>query len=117
VPVPIPRSDAQGRIFGSWRAQDVIQLTPVAGRPPSHEQLSELREGHLRTLAALVGFDYATLSDASTLAGLLRDPRLARRIAVPVDVAWLPAVAALILLAWHFRPDARLRRVSRISGT
>ena len=118
VPTPIPRSDAEGRPFGYWRAQDVIQRSAGAGRPPSHEQLSELRDGHLRALAAQVGFDYATLADASTLAGLMRDPRLARRVAVPTDVSWLPAAAALILLAWHFRPDARTRRpVSRTSGT
>ena len=118
VPMPIPRSDAEGRAFGYWRAQDVVQRAPGAGRPPSHEQLSELHDGHLRALAAQVGFDYATLADASTLAGLMRDPRLARRVAVPTDVSWLPAVAALLLLAWHFRPDARPRRpVSRISGT
>ena len=114
APMPIPRSDAEGHPIGYWRAQDVIQRSPGAGRPPSREQLSELRDGHLRALATQVGFDYATLADASTLAGLMRDPRLARRVAVPTDVSWLPAVAALFLLAWHFRPDARF---SRISGT
>ena len=117
APMPIPRSDAQGRAFGYWRAQDVIQRPAVAGRPPSHEQLSELHDGHLRALAAQVGFDYATLDDASTLGRLLHDPRLARRVAVPIDLSWVPAVAALMLLAWHFRPDAPRRRVSRISGT
>ena len=117
VPMPIPRTDAEGRPAGWWRAQDVIQRTPVAGKPPSHEQLSELHDGHLRALAAEVGFDYATLDDASTLARLLHDPRLARRAPVPTDVSWLPAAAALALLAWHFRPDARPRRVSRTSGT
>jgi mxaL protein len=118
VPLPIPRSDADGRPFGTWRAQDVVQRPAGAGRPPSHEHLSELHDAHLRALAAQVGFDYATLDDASTLARLMHDPRLARRAAVPTDVSWVPAAAALILLAWHFRPDARpRRRVSRISGT
>ncbi len=117
APMPIPRSDAEGRPFGYWRAQDVIQRTPAAGRPPSHEQLSELHDGHLRALAAQVGFDYETLTDGSTLARLLHDPRLARRRAVPTDVSWLPALAALILLAWHFRPDVLPRRISRTSGT
>jgi mxaL protein len=107
APMPIPRSDAEGRAFGYWRAQDVVQRPSGTGRAPSHEQLSELHDAHLRTLAAQVGFDYATLDDPSTLAGLMRDPRLARRVAVPTDVSWLPAVAALLLLAWHFRPDGR----------
>jgi mxaL protein len=117
VPVPIPRTDAEGRPAGFWRAQDVVQRTPEPGRPPSHEQLSERRETHLRALATQVGFDYATLDDATTLGRLLRDPRLARRVAVPTDLAWLPAAFALLLLAWHFRPDARPRRISRTSGT
>jgi mxaL protein len=115
APMPIPRSDAEGRPFGYWRAQDVVQRPAAAGRPPSHEQLSALNDGHLRALAARVGFDYATLDDASTLARLMHDPRLARRVAVPTDVSWLPALAALLLLAWHFRPDARF--FNRISGT
>ncbi len=115
VPAPIPRSDAEGRPAGFWRAQDVVQRNPGPGRPPSHEQLSELHDGHLRALAAQVGFDYATLDDASTLARLLHDPRLARRAAVPTDVSWLPAAIALLLLAWHFRPDGR--RFIRTSGT
>ena len=110
APMPIPRSDAEGRAAGYWRAQDVIQRVSAAGRPPSHEQLSELQGAHLRALAAQVGFDYATLDDASTLARLLHDPRLARRVAVPTDVSWLPALAALVVLAWHFRPDARPRQ-------
>jgi mxaL protein len=120
APMPIPRTDAEGRPAGNWRAQDVVQRAAVAGRPSSHEHLSELREGHLRALAAQVGFDYATLADASTLSRLMNDARLARRIAVPTDVSGVPAAAALLLLAWHFRPDAwpRRRRVlSRTSGT
>ena len=115
LPMPIPRSDAEGRAAGWWRAQDVIQRPPIAGRPPSHEHLSELREGHLRALASQVGFDYAPLTDASTLARLMHDPRLARRAAVPTDGSWLPALLALVLLAWHFRPQAR--PLSRTSGT
>ncbi len=117
VPAPIPRSDADGRIFGVWRAQDVIQRTPLPGRPPSHEELSSRADGHLRALAARVGLDYATLDEPSTLGRLMRDPRLARRAAVPTDVSWLPAAMALLLLAWHFRPDVRPGRLIRTSGT
>jgi mxaL protein len=120
APMPIPRTDAEGRPAGNWRAQDVVQRASVAGHPSSHEQLSELREGHLRALAAQVGFDYETLADASTLSRLMNDARLVRRVAVPTDVSWVPAAAALLLLAWHFRPDAwprRRRVVSRTSGT
>jgi mxaL protein len=117
VPTPIPRSDAEGRRFGTWHAQDVVQRQAGAGNAPSHEHLSELRETHLHALAVQAGLDYATLAEPSTLARLLRDPRLARRIAAPTDIAWLPAALALLLLAWHFRPDAWPRRISRTSGT
>ncbi len=117
APMPIPRTDAEGRPAGFWRAQDVVQRSALPGKPPSHEQLSELHDTHLRALAAQVGFDYATLDDAGTLGRLLRDPRLARRVAVPTDVSWLPAALALALLAWHVRPDVRPRRLSRTSGT
>ena len=117
APTPIPRTDAEGRPAGFWRAQDVVQRSAQPGGPPSHEQLSQLHDTHLRALATQVGFDYATLDDAGTLGRLLRDPRLARRVAVPTDVSWLPAVIALALLAWHARPDVRPRRLSRTSGT
>ena len=50
VPRPIPRTDADGTRIGTWRFEDVVQRDGAGG---SHEQLSELREAHLRALAAL----------------------------------------------------------------
>lgn len=110
VPRPIPRTDGDGNRIGYWRAQDVLQREAVAGAPPSHEQLSELNETHLRALAAQAGFDYAALAAPATLAELMRDPRLARRTKVATDVAWLPAAAALVLLAGYFLPAWPRRR-------
>jgi len=92
----------------------VLQRDVAPGAPPSHEQLSELAETHLRALAAQVGFDYAALAGPATLADVLHDPRLARRTKVATDLAWLPAGAALLLLAGHFLPALRRRGVSRI---
>jgi mxaL protein len=118
VPRPIPRTDGQGNRIGYWRAQDVIQRDTRAGTPASHEQLSELNEAHLRGLAAQVGFDYAALAGPSALADIVRDPRLARRTKVATDLSWLPAGAALLLLAAYFRPALRRGRgFNRISGT
>jgi len=33
----------------------------------------------------------------------MRDSRFARRVPSPTDVAWIPALAALLLLAIRFR--------------
>ncbi len=119
IPKPIPRTDAQGKRVGYWRAEEVVQRDPVAGAPRSHEHLSELRESHLRGLAGQVGFDYAALADPAVLTSALRDARLARRSAVRTDVSWVPAGLALVLLAFWFRPALRRRPahpVSRTSG-
>jgi mxaL protein len=104
VPRPIPRTDAQSQRVGWWRAEDVIQRETAPGAPRSQEQLSALHEAHLRALAAQTGFDYAPLRAPADLVRAIRDPRLARRARVPTDLAWVPALAALLLLAWHFRP-------------
>ena len=55
-------------------------------------------------LAAATGFDYAALREPDALARAVRDPRLARRAKVPTDLWWVPALGALLLLAWYFRP-------------
>jgi mxaL protein len=117
VPLPIPRTDAQGERTGYWRAADVQQRTGADGQPRSQEHLSELREPHLRTLAGRTGLAYATLRDPAALAGLMRDPRLANPVPVPTDLSSIPAALALLLLALHFRPAGLRRRLSRTSGT
>jgi mxaL protein len=116
VPQPIPRTDAQGERIGYWRAADVTQRRPADGQARSHEHLSELREPHLRMLAARTGLGYAALRDPSALATLMRDPRLARPVRVAIDLYGVPAALALLLLVVHLRPAApRLRR--RLSRT
>lgn len=119
VPQPIPRTDAEGHRVGYWRAGDVLQRQAADGQPPSREHLSELRETHLRRLAVRTGLEYARLRDPATLAGLLRDARLARPTPVATQLHAIPAALALVLLCLHFRPDAprRRRRLSRTSGT
>jgi mxaL protein len=119
VPQPIPRTDAEGNRVGWWRAGEVMQRDPVAGQAASREHLSALREPHLRSLAAQTGLGYSALRDPAELARVVRDPRLARPGRVATDLRALPALAALLLLCVHFRPDARLRptRLSRTSGT
>ena len=119
VPQPIPRTDPEGVRIGYWRAADVMQRNLAEGQPRSREHLSELREPHLRALAAQTGLGYDALRDPAELARLMRDPRLARPARVATDLRAVPALLALVLLCVHFRPDApvRRRRLSRTSGT
>jgi mxaL protein len=105
TPQRIPRTDADGHRVGYWRANDVIQLvSPDGRRIVGAEHLSSLRESHLKALAARVGFAYARLTDADSIAAVMRDARFARRAPAPVDLYWLPVSAALVLLTVRFRP-------------
>ena len=115
APQPIPKTDREGNRVGYWRAEDVIQRQSeseggTAG--VSREHLSGLREPHLQTIARRVGFEYAHLVTPSTISEALRDPRFAQERPVPTDLYWLPAGAALLILAFRFRPDLdALRKV------
>jgi mxaL protein len=117
TPQPIPKTDREGNPAGYWRAEDVIQSDsdPATGAASaSREHLSALREPHLQALARQVGFDYAHLTRPSQIAEAMRDSRFAQRRPVPTDLYWLPATAALILLALRFRPDVRLTERLRL---
>lgn len=109
----IPKTDREGNPAGFWRAEDVVQseADPATGTArPALEHLSSLREPHLRELARQVGFEYMHLTRLSQIAEAMHDSRFAQRRSVPTDLYWLPASAALILLALRFGPDVRLRR-------
>jgi len=113
APRPIPRTDDEGQRVGFWRAQDVVQIDSAApGAAASAEQLSSLHETHLRTLARQIGFDYRRLDASDTVLQAITDPRLARRVAVPTDLSWLPAALALVILLLRLRPDRSWRRRS-----
>jgi len=107
APQPIPKTDRDGNRIGYWRAEDVIQRQSeseggMAGE--TREHLSGLREAHLQRIAQRVGFEYAHLVSPATISEALRDPRFAQIRRVPTDLYWLPAAAALLVLAFRFRP-------------
>jgi mxaL protein len=109
---PIPRTDREGNIRGYWQARDVVQrnVDPSTGDAPSHEHLSSLREARLQRVARRVGFDYVRLSRPSSLTEAMLQSRFSRRKPVPTDVRWLPALAALLVLAWRFAPEVARRK-------
>ncbi|PPK47449.1 mxaL protein [Trinickia symbiotica] len=129
-PAPIPRTDANGNRIGYWSASEVIQVPPAPGAPASsssgsdasrataetHEELSELRGEYLSALAERIGFGYRRLVDAGSLAASLRDARFAHRTRVPTDVRWVPALAALLLLAWRYSGGLRRRRAATLDS-
>jgi mxaL protein len=117
VPRRIPRTDDEDKPIGFWRADEVVQRDESPGaansqsgagghgksRTPSHEQLSEVREPHLRSLAREVGFEYAHLDRLESVGAAMTDPRFANRKSAPTDLGWIPALGALLLLAMRFR--------------
>lgn len=129
TPRRIPRTDDDGRRIGYWRSDEVIQPedlvsdnnggtgtapnTPGTSSGPasravtSHEELSELREPHLRTLAREVGFEYTHLTSLESIAAAMQDSRFARRRPAPTDLGWIPTLAALLVLAIRFAPSIK----------
>ena len=102
APRRIPRTDDDGKMIGYWHADEVIQLDGKLG-VASHEQLSEVREPHLRNLARAVGFEYTHLARLESIGEAMQDSRFARRRPAPAELGWIPALAALFLLAARFR--------------
>jgi mxaL protein len=108
APRPIPRTDADGRPIGFWRADEVVQrddttqATPGHSPVASHEQLSEVREPYLRKLAREVDFEYLHLNSINSIHEAMLHPRFAAQRRAPTDFAWLAAVAALVTLIAGF---------------
>ena len=126
TPRPIPRTDRNGKVLGYWTAEDVVQRMEADGSKSTNpEHLSALHERYLKDIAGQVGFDYARLADERSVSESMRDSRYAHRQAVPTDVSWVPAMAALLLLILRFRPEefrlaklfARVGRTVRPVGT
>lgn len=104
-PANIPRTDTNGNRVGFWRADDVIQVPPIPGKPAtaeSHEELSELRGEYLASVATRIGFGYRRLVSSAALTDAMLDPQLSHREAAATDLEWCPAALALVLLMWRF---------------
>ncbi|WP_310732328.1 MxaL protein [Ideonella sp. A 288] len=107
---PIPRTDRDGVRIGHWDAADVVQRFGAGAPGTAHEHLSELREPHLRELAELLGLGYRRLQSTEALVEAMLSPELALPAPVATDLRWVPALLALLVLAWRFTPDLRWPR-------
>ncbi len=116
TPQRIPRSDAEGRRVGYWGATDVIQLRSPDGRGTlGAEHLSSLREPHLQALAARVGYSYTRLTSPASVLSAMKDGRFARREPAPMDLYWIPALLAVLLLSLRWARGHTLMRAARTS--
>jgi mxaL protein len=115
-PANIPKTDRNGNRVGFWRADDVIQVPTIPGKPTtaeSHEELSELRGDYLASVATRIGFGYRRLLSSAALTAAMLDPQLTHREPAATDLEWCPALLALLLLTWRFLPLRGLPRTRR----
>ena len=56
---------------------------------------------------------YRRLNTPDALKTAMLDRRFARSQATDADLRWLPALLALLLLAWRFAPDIKAARVPK----
>lgn len=115
-PANIPKTDINGNKVGFWRADDVIQVPTIPGKPAtaeSHEELSALRGGYLTSVATRIGFGYRRLLSSASLTSAMLDPKLTHREPAATDLKWCPALLALLLLTWRFFPWHALRSKRR----
>jgi mxaL protein len=111
APMPIPKTDDDGNPEGFWRADEVTQPGDIIPGSTTRgmEHLSGLRETHLHDIAHQVGWNYERLSSPESIARAMLDKRFARRELASTDFYWIPALAALLLLAARFSPFSLVR--------
>lgn len=103
APVRIPKTDSEGRIIGFWQTDEVIQQpNPLTGQ--SREELSRLHDDHLIRLAQLANLTYVELDSVHAIADAVHDARFSNIKSAPLDLAWIPALLALLALCWRFVP-------------
>lgn len=95
--VPIPKFDRAGRSVGFWKAGEVPSET--GGMFKGHEYLTAVDEPHLQALARAGGLTYLNLSSSGDLLTDFSRAAAERTQRVSVDIRYVPAAFALLLLA------------------
>lgn len=136
--VPIPKHDLEGRPFGEWRADEVLQVdprslgrggsvanesmaetpgatesAPMVGATPGREHLSSLREPYLKLLASETGLAYHRLDTREGLLAAVMQPSLTHPAEMRIDLRWPLALLGLAALVSVYLP----RRVKRVRST
>lgn len=99
-PVPIPKSDEQGRFIGYWQASEVVQL-PSRSATQAGEELSYRHDEQMLALARLTGFPYVPLDHSADFAKAIADANIATIQQSPKDLSWIAATLALLFLIWR----------------
>jgi len=115
---PIPKFDDDGNEVGVYGPEDVLQESRFGLAPPTakerpgyhprnnpfgdmkegNEHLGQLKEEHLKALAAQTGLDYAPMTSASALLQEMERTSQPRQVVVATDIRPYPAAFALLLL-------------------
>ena len=103
VPVRIPKVDSNGLVTGYWQSDEVVQRSDDTPGP-SHEELSSRQDHHLSNLGRLARLTYLPLESPEQLTNAALKTSLSIEKKVPVDLRWIPALLALLLLCWRFLP-------------
>ncbi len=106
TPARIPKLDASGEVAGYWTAEEVVQRQDENGATSS-EELSSRRDAHLANLARLSQLHYLPADHPEQFVKQALSDTYSTPQTVSVDMRWIPASIALILLLWRFRPTFR----------
>lgn len=123
TPTPIPKFNEEGERIGFYSADDVPHASrfgfpiedpgAIRGYDPrnapfgseaavENEHLSSVRESYLKRLAGQTDLAYHHLNSASALSAALQQGEFAARMTIAADVRWIPALVALLLLAFLY---------------
>ena len=111
---PIPKLDEKNQIIGYWAAEDFAMQPGIAqisqqnlgvrsGNVAASEgdrHISKLDEDYLKSLSKEVGAQYVQGDSLQSLLGAMRAQKPAQRNTAPLDIHWiLASLAGLLLLA------------------
>ena len=138
---PIPKYDDEGRQIGVYNESDVPQENRIGAAPKDaetregynprnapfgameatgDEQLSSVKTAHLKDLASLTGLSYVELQNTGAIAPQLLSSTDARVVSISTDMAYVPALFALLsllaLYALPFIERATMRRSPRVAS-